>query len=74
MTWMANKIPDLEVESVPQIRRRTKADEGYIMCPVCEGTKCVVLYEGKRWGEKRACAACEETGQIPYLKLGDNNE
>jgi len=66
---MANKNPALEVESVPRIRRRTKIDEGYVVCPVCEGTKRVVLYGGKRWEEKRACVACEETGQIPHLEI-----
>jgi len=69
MTWMANKNPTLEVNPVSRLRRRTEIDEGYVMCPVCEGTKRVVLYGGKRWEEKRGCVACEETGQIPYSEI-----
>jgi len=74
MTWMANKISVLETKPVSRLKRRTKADEGYAICPVCGGTKCVVLYEGKRWEEKRGCVACEETGQIPHSEFSSNHE
>lgn len=73
MTWMA-KIPVLGVKPVSRLRRRIEADEDYVICPVCDGRKRVVLYTGKRWEEKRVCIACEETGQISYLKIELNSE
>lgn len=46
--------------------RPPKMEDGFTECPVCDGTKRVTFYEGKRYEETSPCVACDATGRIPY--------